>query len=176
MPYEILIALISTGGTLGGTWLGAFLNRRSALDTAKQLADVEQHKYAKSRLWDAQKEAYTDIIIQLNAIEKLVGQILNALFDPEVDPSYYLESEQSNNETSTLWQRIWKIEDTVKNNSLILPDLFQASFSAWRADFENYDEEAEPQEVIITQSKAIDKHKPAMIKLARDELAAGPRE
>jgi len=176
MAYEILVAAISTGGVLGGTWLGAFLNRRSALDTAKQLAEVEQHKYAQSRLWDAKKEAFTQVIVELHTVDRMVDQVFNNLFDPETDPMYYLEAEESTKDGILLWQYRCKADDFVKNNSLILPDLFQAAFKAWLSDFENYDEESEPQFVVMVQKKAMDRHKPILIKLAKDDLAAAPKE
>lgn len=175
MWTEIAVAALSTGGALGGTWLGAFLNRRSALETARQLADVEQHKYAQTQLWDAKKDAYTDIIVQLNVIDKSIEQVMDTLFDPDIDPSYYLESEDCGKDNALLWQRIWKLDDTVSNNSLILSDTFQSSYAAWRKDFSRYDGDTDPREVAMIQSKAIDEHKPILIQMAKDELVATPK-
>lgn|GEM_PF-2200097 len=178
METEVVVALVGGGfglaGTIGGTLLGMYVNGKSAVRTALQLADVERHKHAQSRIWDAKKDAYTGIIVQLNEIAKSIEQTMDILFDPDIDPTYYLDSEDRGKDNALLWQRIWKLDDTVSNNSLILPDTFQLSFADWRKEFSRFDEDTDPREVAIIQSKAIDEHKPILIQMAKDELAATP--
>lgn len=178
METEVVVALVGGGfglaGTIGGTLLGMYINGRSAVRTALQLADVERHKHAQSRIWDAKKDAYTDIIVQLNVIDKSIEQTMDTLFDPDIDPSYYLDSEESGKDNTLLWQRIWKLDDTVSNNSLILSDTFQLSFADWRKAFSRFDGDTDPREVAIIQSNAIGEHKPILIQMAKDELAATP--
>lgn len=178
METEVVVALVGGGfglaGTIGGTLLGMYVNGKSAVRTALQLADVERHKHAQSRIWDAKKDAYTDIIVQLNVIDKSIEQTMDILFDPDVDPSHYLDSEECRKDNALLWQRIWKLDDTVSNNSLILSDPFQRLYADWKREFSLFDGETDPREGAMIQSKAIDEHKSIFIQMAKDELTAAP--
>lgn len=176
MWTEILVAAISTGGALGGTWLGAFLNRRSALDTAKALAAVEQHKYAQTRLWDAKKEVFTAIVSELNGLELSVESLASILFDPDVDPSPYIQSNDYNTAFGNLWRVTVKTDRLIADNSLILPDDFQSEYAQWHGEFFNYNEDTSEREISIIMSKALSTFKPRMVYMAKSELESAPKE
>lgn len=167
----IITTVVAALTGLGGTWLGAYLNRKSAVDTAHKLVEVERHKYAQSRLWDAKKDAYTEIVVQLNAIDRDLSSMESTLFDPDVDPTYYIESEHYSSDASALWRRVGKLNATLSDNSLILSDEFQSAVTDWNIDFADYDEDTQPREVFTVQSEATARHKPVIIKIAKDELA-----
>ena len=54
----VLVALISVAGILGGTCLGALLNRKTATYTALMMAKVEGQRHLDRRLWDTRKERF----------------------------------------------------------------------------------------------------------------------
>lgn len=172
---SILIALLAGGFGLAGSWLGAHLNRKSAIATARQLVEVEQHKYAQSRLWDAKKDAYTEMIVEFNAIDRAISSIVDRVFDPDVDPSYYIDSDEHSNDVTAIWQRIWKLNNALDNNSLVVSDEFKKALSDWNIEFVDYREEADPQDVISVQSEATKKYIPVIVKVAKAELEAAPK-
>jgi hypothetical protein len=176
MADPSLLSLLLTGGIgLGGTWLGAYLNRKAAIATAHQLLEVERHKYAQSRLWDAKKDAYTEIVAHLNGVHKDVQYTLDRLFDPDIDPQPYIESKEFNDDATEHWRRISALNATLDNSSLIASEEFKSAFEQWRVDFIAYDIDDDPRRVATVQSDAMNKHKPALIRLAKDELVAAPK-
>lgn len=176
MWTELAVAAISTGGALGGTWLGAFLNRRSALDTAKQMVDLERHKYAQSRLWDAQKDAYTAIVAELHVLDKCIDKMYQCCFDLEVDPDDYINSTYFNDDHKALWQSYRRFKSFIQDNVLIVSETFQAEVGAWEQEFFYYDEQDEPPEVVRAHRTAMGKHKNVLVNMAKSELAATPKE
>jgi hypothetical protein len=172
----ILTALLVGGFGLGGTWLGGYMNRKTAIDTAHQLVEVERHKHAQSRLWDAKKDAYTDIVAQFNAIDNAITSMVERLFDAEINPSYYLESDEYNKDITAIWQRIWKLNNSLDNNRLVISDEFQAEISEWNIEFVDYDGRDAPREMITVQSEATKKYIPIIVKVAKAELEAAPKD
>ncbi|MBB3881176.1 hypothetical protein [Sphingomonas pseudosanguinis] len=78
--------LLTLAGTLGGTFLGSWLQRRSALKTAKDMIQIERHKYTQDRLWDVRKEAYTSIIAGLRATAKAANVVNDGFNDGYMHP------------------------------------------------------------------------------------------
>lgn len=175
MDTSILTALIGAVVLLGATWLGAYLNRKGAVETARQLIEVEHRKYAQSRLWDAKKDAYTDIVAQFNAIDKDLDGTVDRLFDPDYDPQPYIDSDEYVQDNTAFWRRINTLWTTIKNNGLILSDDFQAAFVQWNVELIDYDAEDEARKIATVQSKATKKYIPIIVKIAKAELEAGPK-
>ncbi|SEI99463.1 hypothetical protein SAMN05518849_102126 [Sphingobium sp. AP50] len=168
---QILTALIGTLSGLGGTWLGAYLNRKSAYQTAIQLADVERHKYAQGRLWDAKKEAYTLIIGELNVMRKLTQRINDGFTDGEMHEEEYFQSASFHKDNNELWNRYRQLQTTFDNNSLILSDRFKEQFSEWMKDLFYCDEDDIPPILADVHWNAMRKHVPLFVEVAKDEIA-----
>ncbi len=174
MASDLVGVLLGGGFGLAGAWLGTYMNQRSAIQTARQLVDVERHKFAQTRLWEAKKEAFTQIISELNGLQISVESIAEILFDHEVDPSPYIQSSDYSAAFGNLWKIVVKIDRMIDDNSLILPDEFQGEYAAWRGDFFNYNEDTSEREISITQSKALSSFKPKLVIIAKNELEALP--
>lgn len=178
METEVVVALVGGGfglaGTIGGTLLGMFVNSKSAVRTAVQLADVERLKHAQSRIWDARKDAYTDIVGQYNEIERTVQKIRDELNDPEVDPRFYLESEHSNNDSVELWNKVKSLREIITNRVLFVSGEFYQLFEVWFKEFTSYREDFEAFECNVIQLAAMQKYRPLIVRMATDELAANP--
>ncbi|CAN5120014.1 hypothetical protein BH10PLA2_BH10PLA2_00290 [soil metagenome] len=170
LDTQIVTAIISTLGALGGTWLGAYLNSRSSEQTALQLAEVERHKYKHDRLWDARKEAYTLIIAELNDLERVAGRIYSRFYGDNAQPEGYFQSEVYDTDTAELWTLFHEVKALGRSNRLILADEFVERISHWERDF-IYDEKESPTERVICYRNAMAKHLPEFIEFAKREIA-----
>lgn len=180
METEVVVALVGGGfglaGTIGGTLLGMYVNGRSAVRTALQLASVEQHKFAQTRIWDAKKEVFTQIISELNGLEMAVESLASILFDPDVDPSPYIHSGDYSTAFGNMWRVTTKTDRLIADNSLILSDEFQSQYAQWHGEFFNYNEDTSEREISIIMSKALSTFKPRMVYMAKSELEAKPKD
>ncbi|HKY53336.1 MAG TPA: hypothetical protein VJM08_03480 [Anaerolineales bacterium] len=172
LASDLLVALIGTGGTLAGTFLGAYLNRKSALQTAIQLAEIDRHKYAQDRLWDARKEAYTAIVAGLTALDKIVDGMYDGFFNGPNDPEDYFQSSSFNEDNEKLWDRYRAIKELYDNGVLILSDAFKVKFGEWQQDFFYYDENDIPPVVTQAHRTAMGKHLHEFVEIAKGELSA----
>ncbi|UZW57549.1 hypothetical protein NUH86_18375 [Sphingobium sp. JS3065] len=175
LASDLVAALIGTGGTLivgfGGVWFGAYLNRKSALQTAIQLAEIDRHKYAQDRLWDARKDAYTAIVSGLTALDKSVDKMYDGFFNGPNDPEDYFQSSSFNEENDELWKRYRATKELYDNSVLILSDAFKVKFGEWQQDFFHYDENDIPPEVTRAHRTAMGKHLHQFVEIAKGELS-----
>lgn len=174
MDTQVVVALIGTsGGLMGlaGTWLGAHLNQKSGLQTALQLADVERQKYAHDRLWDARKEAYTAIIVSLNAIYKTADRLYDGFFAEGADGERFFGDESYSRLNIELWERYRSLNTEFEDSTLILSDSFKTLFSEWQSDFCNTDENDIPPEHARQYYRSIYNYLPKIVKAAKAEIA-----
>ena len=177
MASDLIAALIGTGGTLivgfGGVWFGAYLNRKSALQTAIQLAEIDRHKYAQDRLWDAKKEAYTAMIVELTALDKAVDRMYAGFTDLEISPENYFQSPSFNEDNNHMWAKYQAAKELFDNSILILSDAFKVRFGQWQQDFFYYDNEHDiPPDVTKAHRTAMGKHLHEFVEIAKGELSA----
>lgn len=171
MDTEILVSLIGIGGLLAGTWLGAYLNRKGSLQTALHQAEVERQKYAHDRLWDARKEAYTAIIIALNAIYKVADKLYDGFFAEGSDGERFYGHDEFGKLSSELWEKFRSLNAQFEDSTLILSDSFKALFSEWRNDFLDSDENDIPPEQYRQHYASIRNYLPKIVEAAKAEIA-----
>jgi hypothetical protein len=174
MDTQIVVALIGTsGGLMGlaGTWLGAHLNQKSSLQTALQLAEVERHKYARDRLWDARKGAYTTIIADLNFIYKTTDRIHDGFYGEMAEPERFFNDDSFSKLRDELWERFRSLNTTFEDSSLILSDSFKTLFQEWKSDFFNTDENDIPPEHYLQYYNSISRYLPRIVEGAKAEIA-----
>lgn len=145
MWTEIVVAAISTGGALGGTWLGAFLNRRSALDTARQLADVEQLKYAQQRLWDERKVAYTELLAAITSMEQTASALSFGWHGGDPRGGDFFNEEYHRELLDEFFQKSERLRDQFNDRAIVLSDDLHELHEKWRKaiwnpDIDNEDE------------------------------------
>lgn len=95
---EVLTAIIGAGAGVGGVLLGAifgaWLNRRSAIATARQLIPIEQQRLTSQRLWESRREAYTEILKHLQEARRAAERIEDELNDPQGNPHDFYGSKR----------------------------------------------------------------------------------
>jgi len=167
---EILTALIGTTGILAGTWLGAHLNRKSAYQTALQLAEIERRKYSQDRLWDAKKDAYSLTIARLNVLWKNVATMVEHAWGEGSDPERYFNDPIFNEHDILRWDSFRSLKSLVDDNTLIFSDNFLNLFKEWESHFFMYNEEEYPETIIKIHDDAIRRFHSQFIKLAKFEI------
>lgn len=178
MDSTVIAALIGAGGvvvtiagTLGGTILGARLNQAGALKTARDMQEIERHKYTQDRLWDARKEAYTAIIAQLRATAKAAEKIHHRFNDDDADAEGYFQSAQYGPDTHILWETWRGTIAEYEKARLLLSDDFVAGFEQVQTNLDAVDEDGIPpmrsHEVYVVFNGAIT----PMLETAKREIA-----
>lgn len=168
---QIVTALVSLAGTLGGTWLGARLNSRSSAQTALQLAEVERHKYKHDRLWDARKEAYTLMIVEFNAMNRTADRMYDWFFGELAEPERYFESPQYHTDSVELWSAYRKAKALLQSNTLVISEKFADLFREWERHF-MVGEDADPPQRSDSEREAMATYLPKFIELAKSEIAS----
>ncbi|WIA55185.1 hypothetical protein N6H05_19445 [Sphingobium sp. WTD-1] len=135
MWTEIAVAAISVGGALGGIWYGSFLNRRSALDTARQLADLDHHKFAQQRLWEERKSAYERIFAQISIMHGAASLMTYYLFGNDTDPpERYMASDLHKQHEKDFHDAFQNVHVLMKTHALILSDDFTNLHEEWKRE------------------------------------------
>lgn len=176
METEVVVALVGGGfglaGTIAGTFLGAWVNRKGSLQAALQLAEVDQQKYARTRLWDARKDAYTAIIVEFNALSSLAARINDGFNDVDVNVEDYFYTAEFNRDNKEMWDRYRNLKVMIENQSLILSDRFIEQIGVWEADLFYYDEDDTPPIQANVHHSAMRMHTPLLVEIAKDEVTA----
>lgn len=181
MDNTVVAALIGAGGvvltiagTLGGTWLGSALNRRTALRTATELAEVDRRRYAEDRLWDARKDSYTSIVAGLRASAKLARIVDEGYNSGEMDPEEYHASEGSTKQIGALWERWRGTVAEFENSRLLLSDEFVERFEQIEADLGAVDQDDTPPDVYGQCETILREALPSLLAIAKAEIAPTP--
>lgn len=175
MDSEILTALIGTFSGLGGTWLGAYLNRKSAYQTALQLVEIEQHKYTQDRLWDAKKEAYTQVIVSLNAMRKTAATMEDYAWGETAEPDRYFSNPLYKEHTDEFWASFRAVKALFENNALIFSEEFLTLHDNWERELLMYDEDEEPYMFIKVHHDAMSRFHRQFVELAKSEISPAPK-
>lgn len=134
MLTETVVAGIGSFSALGGIWYGAFLNRRSALDTARRLAELDQHKFAQQRLWEERKNAYERIFSQISIMHGTASLMTYHLFENDTDPpERYMASDVHQQHERDFHNAFSNIHVLMKQHALILSDEFTKIHEEWRS-------------------------------------------
>lgn len=171
MEIQILATLIGTIGVLAGTWLGAYLNRKGSLNVALQLVAVDRHKYTQDRLWDAQKEAYTTIISDLNIMNRLAAKIYDGFYGEYSDGERYFAVGSYSSDSSEIWERFRLLKSHFENSALIVSDSFSLQFYDWERALLCSDEDDVPPQRAQDVRDAMTDHLPKFVELAKNELS-----
>jgi hypothetical protein len=181
LDSTVIAAVIGVGGvvltivgTLGGTYLGSALNRRSALRTAVDLAALEQQRYAQDRLWDARRESYTSIIAGLRAADKLAKAVDEGYNSGEIHPEEYHASGGSTKQINELWTRWRETRAEFEDARLLLSDTFVERFERIQTDLDGIDEDDIPPTVYARCAEILHEAIPALLTIAKAEIAPAP--
>lgn len=163
--------LLTLAGTLGGTFLGSWLQRRSALKTAKDMIQIERHKYTQDRLWDVRKEAYTSIIAGLRATAKAANVVNDGFNDGYMHPEEYFQSDAYGQAIHDLWDKWRATKEEYERARLLLSDAFVEGFEQIEARLDAVDEDDIPPLIYATTREIFDEAVSPMLEIAKAEIA-----
>lgn len=177
MDSTVAAALIGVGGvvltiagTLGGTYLGTVLNHASAVKTARELQDLERHKYTQDRLWDARKEAYSAIIAGLRKTEKASRLVDEGFNSGEADPEEYFHSDVSTKQIHILWSHWQETQTEYDNARLLVSDEFIAAFEKLHVELDALDEDDIPPLLYRKVANVFTEALPDILATAKNEI------
>ncbi|MEO1200587.1 MAG: hypothetical protein AAFX39_15370 [Pseudomonadota bacterium] len=178
MESSVLAALIgfagvvlTIAGTLGGTYLGTRLNRRSALSTAVELAKVEQRRYAEDRLWDNRRGSYTAIVAGLRSTLRLVALVNEGYNGRYEHPEEYHRSERALKQTRDFWKQWHKTKTEYEGSFLLLSDEIVSRFEQLEDELLLIDDEDAPPAVFSQYTKVFDKAFNEIFEIAKKEIS-----
>jgi len=119
MPHDILIALIALGG--------AVLGAAASTITTVIIHRNERHKYARERVWDLRRDAYTTIVAALVKANRLADHMDREYSD---DPHGYNASKEMRVATGQYIEAMHQARDAFYANRLMLSDQFAARYDA----------------------------------------------
>jgi hypothetical protein len=178
MDSTVWAAIIGTGGvivtvagTLAGTVIGSRLNQSSALKTARDMLQIDRHKYTQDRLWDVRKEAYTSIIAGLRATAKAANVVNDGFHDGYMDPEEYYQSDAFGHASRDLWDKWRATKDEYERARLLLSDAFVEGFEQIEARLDAVDDEGIPPMIYATTREIFDEAVTPMLEIAKAEIA-----
>jgi len=171
MDSAVASALIGAISAIAGTILGAKVTQAGALKTARDMQELERHKYTHDRLWDARKEAYTAIVFQLRTTARAAEKLYAGLHDQYGDPEEYFQSEQYNQDSRTLWETWRGTVAEYEKSRLLLSDAFSASFETIQAGVHAVDEDAIPPDRAEAIFAVFDDAVAPLTAIAKSEIA-----
>jgi hypothetical protein len=178
MDSSVVAALIGVGGvgltiagTLAGTFLGSWLNRRTTLSTALDIAEVERHKYTQDRLWDHRKDSYTAILAGLRATSKHAYTVDRGYNGGEMHPEEYHASDERTIQVRTLWDKWRETESEYESARLLLSDAFVARFEKIGDDLNAVDIDDLPPCIHSDFADIFRSAVPEMLAIAQAEIA-----
>lgn len=170
MDKEIIVAIVGLAGVLGSVWLGAYLNRRSSLETAIKLAELGQLKYAQDRLWDARKDAYAAIVAHVRATARLASIVDHGYNSGELHPEDYHASDASTKEIAALWHQWSEAKAEFENARLLVSDNFVTRFEKLEEDLTAVDRDDLPPNIYSDGAAIFNAAVQPMVDLARFEI------
>lgn len=160
-------------GTIIGTRMAGDEARKTALATAREIAEVEQAKYVRDRLWDVRREAYAAMIARVSAMRRIAVLIDEHFRDPEGSAEEYFSSEHFRRKSDELWNTWRKFVVEFDEARIILSDDFVARFD--KLTNEIFGEEADiPPSQYHDTRVALEGAAEALLAIARAEIAPPP--
>ncbi len=123
MDAQTLIALIGVGGALGGTIVGSAVSSVTTI----LIARAERTKFARERLWETRREAYTTIIATVSAIERHAAQ-MDYEFSDEAGGENYFRSERFHRQAGAMGEMHKALLREYANNRLIMSQAMASRF------------------------------------------------
>ena len=171
MGTEITAVLIGGGFALMGTILGAYLNKRATLATARELAEIERFKYTQDRIWDFRKESYTTILAHLRRAADHADKVFAGYCDAQRHPEEYFASEERQKDEDATWSAWADCKKEFEDSRLTVSDEFAKQFQLLRHSFRLIDENDLPPEVAHKAQEIFNSFYPKLLQIAQDEIA-----
>jgi len=164
-----VVEIVKVLAPLGAAWLGFSLTRKTSLETARSIAAIDREKYKHNSLWEARRDAYTQIVSALNALAKSTSLIDYHMNGEEGEAERYYASDLYNNESKAMWNDYRAVKSAYDNYILVLSEAFKDRFSEWHKDFHAEEDGIPPQQAECHDS-AMTTHLPQFIALAQQEI------
>lgn len=171
MELEIAVVLIGGCFALLGTILGAHLNKRSTLSTARELAEIERFKYTQDRIWDFRKESYTAILAHLNKALTEARKLHVGYLDEQSHPETFFASEERKNIEEAMWAAWKDCRQEFEHSRLTVSDDFAKQFQLLMHGFRLVDDNDLPPEKAEKLSDIFDGGYYRLLGVAQDEIA-----
>ncbi|WP_299984743.1 hypothetical protein [uncultured Ruegeria sp.] len=168
---EVVVAVIGGGSALIGTFLGAYLNKRATLSTARELVEIERFKYAQDRIWDFRKESYTVILAHLRKASNFADKVFAGYCDEQQHPEVYFASDDRKNDDIASWSAWDTCRAVFEDNLLTLSDDFAQQFNLLVHSFRTIDDNDLPPEVAHKRAEIFSTFYPKLLRIAQDEIA-----
>lgn len=170
MPTEIVAVLLAGVLAIFGTAIGAWINSRNTVSTARALAEIERLKYAQDRLWDFRKEAYTEILARLSEASNAADGLDAGYHHSGLHSEEYFVSEERKTLEEKLWEawrHCWK---GFEENRLVVSDDFAKRLSLTRSALRG-SEDMLPPEQASWSSQTLSKAHDELMGIALTEIA-----
>lgn len=171
LSIDIVVVLIGGGFALLGTILGAYLNKRTALSTAKELAEIERFKYTQDRIWDFRKEAYTEILAHLKEASNYAERVRDGYHDEQMHPEAYHGSDRRPKDEAAAWDAWTRCKTAFVANRLTLSEDFTAEFQSLRDALGAIDEHDLPPDIAWAEAECYSAAYPKLLNIALAEIA-----
>lgn len=171
MTSEVIVVLIGGGFALLGTFLGAYLNKRATLSTARELAEIERYKYAQDRIWDFRKESYTAILAHLKQASTYADKVSDGYHDEQSHPETYHGSDARHKETKIAWESWGECKSAFEANRLTLSNAFVAEFQKIKDCLAAIDEYDLPPDIAFAEAQCFSDAYPKLLAVALEEIA-----
>jgi len=171
MTNEIIAVLIGGGFALLGTYLGAYLNKRATLSTAKEMAEIERFKYTQDRIWDFRKESYTAILAHLRRATDHADKVFAGYCDEQYHPEEYFASEGRRKDEDATWAAWADCKKLFEDSRLTISDDFAKQFQLLRHSFRVISEHDLPPESAQKAQDIFNAFYPKLLQIAQNEIA-----
>ena len=173
----VLVALISVAGILGGTYLGALLNRKTTTSTALMMAKIESQRHLDRRLWDTRKESYSLILLKLTEARKYADYMDDGYSsDGELHPEVYHASEEREKHQRRNWAAWSECKSEFDKNHLVLSADFVIAFQELVDDLATISEHDMLPYIAPRQAEYFRNAHTRLLQLAKDEFASSRSE
>lgn len=171
MSAEVIAVLIGGCFALIGTLLGAYLNKRATLTTARDLAEIERFKYTQDRIWDFRKESYTVILAHLRRAADHADRLFAGYCDEQRHPEQYFESEERQQEEDATWSAWADCRKAFEESRLTISDDFAKQFQLLRHSFRTISDQDLPPEAAHKAQEILNSFYANLLEIAQDEIA-----
>lgn len=169
----VLVALIGVAGILGGIYLGAVLNRKTATATTLMMANIERQKHLDTRLWDTRKESYSLILLKLSEATKYAEYIDDGYRSGgEVHPEEYHASDQCRTHLQRKWTAWSDCKSEFDKHHLVLSTDFVTAFQDLVDDLATITEYDMLPDIAPKQAEYFRTAHSRLLHLAKDEFAS----
>ncbi len=155
---------------LVGTILGAYLNSRSAVSTARELVEIDRFKYTQDRIWDFRKDAYTAILAQLGEASVHYQRTSDGYNDGYHHPETYHGSEARQKDRAAAWRAWSDCKSDFDNNRLTLSDEFVAEFQNLQTALKQIDENDLPPDIAWAEANCFSAAYQKLLEIAKNEI------